>query len=332
MDTSAWQLVRSLPCAIGASTVTEPEEQANHTRPNKGVPLPPSLRKPTKKTAKPRTLKGKRGDAVLREVREQKKTERRKVVVKYDWDYARETFISADPPISLKQLSDDLDIPYNYLRQRSSEERWQYLRVEEQRRLFKKKREEHARSVLEKSLKFDESSISTATLGQQLVMARLAEIADLHRAMTPVMQNSIQNIRAGVPVQKHDLYSAIRYTELRELAVAAKLFQDMGRTAFGVDALAKDMEFGENEGIEHVISVAAELGKDDPARLTAILEAYERVGMVEILMNAMPDGAEEEDDSNEVIEGDIVPAHANGHNSGNGHSHLDPTHLRELEP
>lgn len=241
------------------------------------------------------------GTQALEDYREEQAKAKRVVMGKYDWERARELFISAEPAISLKQLATDLNMSYPYMRQKAAQERWNYLRVEEQRRLFKKRREETARKNLEKAMRFDEASIATATLGQTLVMARLSEIAELHAATKSAMSQTIANIRAGMPVRKEDLYSAIRFTELKELGLAAKLFQDMGRMAFGIDSTSLEEQAGDGS-IENVISVSAELGKDDPRRLAAMLEAFERAGLVSV--NMLTDDDDEED--GEVVEGEVM--------------------------
>ena len=256
----------------------------------KGTKLPNILKKPPAKP-KPRAKRTghapteaqiEAGTEALTKYASERSARTRMTVNKYDWELARETFISAEQAITLKKLSEDMGIPYAYLRSRSSEERWQYLRAEEQKRIFKKKRQDHLTKMADDSIKFDEASIASAKLGQMLVAARLAEIAKLHEAMGPAMVATIALVKKGVPVPKEALYSAIRFTELRELAVAAKLYQDMGRAAFGTDIQNIALTGGTEDSVEHVISVSAELGKDDPLRLAAMLEAFARTGLATI--------------------------------------------------
>lgn len=237
---------------------------------------------------------------------------------KYAWEAARDYFMSSDENVSLKQVSDEFGIPYDYLRSKASQERWTYARAQEQARIYKMKRQKHLQRMADDSIRFDQTAIDAARLGITLVTSRLAEIAQIHGANKPVMDNIIARLKNGEPVTRQELYSVINYKELRELAQAGVLFQDMGRKAFGVDTTQIEISGPGGEAIEQVISVGAEMGKDDPKRLAAFLEALERTGAVKLNIEQKKQSKKglvliPEDDPN-VVDAEVVSENGNGHN------------------
>jgi hypothetical protein len=225
---------------------------------------------------------------------------RKTALSKYDWDGARERFISAEVQPSLKDLAAEMNIPYQQLRTRSSNERWPYLRAEEQRKIFKQKRATHLADMADQSIKFDKSTIDTAKLGMGLIAGRLAEIAAQFAAAQPASRAVIQKMQRGLPVSREELYSVVNYKELGELSRAGLAFQQMGRAAFGTDVQNFNFETNEGSSIEAVINVGAELGKDDPDRLAAMMAAMERANLIQLTL----DGEEEEDE--DIVDAEIV--------------------------
>ena len=204
---------------------------------------------------------------------------RRLKLQKYPWEEAREMFLS-DSTLSLKNVAEQYDIPYSHVRTRASKERWTYQRAQEQAKLFASKRKEHLRRQAEESIRFDEQSINGARLGMNIVIARLAEIAQLHSAYSPTTKALIERLKNGEPVTLTELRaSPINYKELDVLARALDVFQNIGRKAFGIDIQRIEVDIEGGELPVEEISVVGELGKDDPKRLGAFLEALERAGL-----------------------------------------------------
>lgn len=216
---------------------------------------------------------------------------------KYDWDFAREYFVSAEKTVSLKQVSNHCQIPYDQVRARAARERWNYLRAQEQQRIFAAKRKDHLTRMADQSIKFDDSVIDVAKLGMSLVAGRLAEIAAQFGASQGTNQVTIEKLKRGEPVDWKELRSVVNYKELRELSQAGLAFQDMGMRAFGTDVQKFEFEGIGGDSVEMVINVGAELGKDDPGRLAALIEALERSGLAELNIGEHENG---------IVDGEIV--------------------------
>lgn len=249
--------------------------------PLKGAKVPAAAKKPLSK-AKIAQLDAARSRSVI-------------VRRKYDWDAIREYFISEQQTPTLKAVAEKFGVPYDYLRERAAKERWSYLRAQEQQRIFQEKRKEHLSRMARESVKFDESVIDVAKLGMSLVAGRLAEIAAEFQASQTAHQIVVEKLRRGEPVDWKELRSVINYKELAELSRAGLAFQDMGMKAFGTDVQKVEIEGIGGTNIETVINVGAELSKDDPSRLAALLDALERAGLAQVNL-----------DEGEVIEGQVV--------------------------
>lgn len=226
---------------------------------------------------------------------------------KYDWEYAKDMFITSTPMVTLKEVSRRTGIPYDQVRQKSSKERWQYLRAQEQAEAFKKKRTEFTNKMAGESIKFDENAVDTAKLGMNLVTGRLIEISKQFAAAGATSDVVIEKLKQGVPVRREELYSVINYKELRELSLAALTFQELGRKALGTDI--DKLEINVDTTVEQVVSIGGELQKDDPERLAKFLEVLERTGLT--ALNLEGDGDEDDDDGDHmVIPGEVVETKA----------------------
>jgi hypothetical protein len=227
---------------------------------------------------------------------------------KYDWDAAREMFITAEPALKLKQLALRTGIPYQQVRNRCTKERWIAVRAQEKLAQLKERRREQLQSFAGQAIEFDQTSVDIAKLGQGVVAQRLVEITKLTAAHGSEVDLVVQKIRNGEPLSRYDLKGIVDYREILGLAQAAEVFQRMGRIAMGSDVIDDSLNQGD-AGMEQVVSIGGELSKDDPNRLAAFLEAAERAGLAMLNMNDIT-GEEEEDpaddDGVEVIEGDIV--------------------------
>lgn len=225
---------------------------------------------------------------------------------KYDWDSAREMFATSQPQLTLKQVAMRMGIPYTQLRNRASKERWTAVRAREQVEVLKEKRTTFQHKMANEAISFDETSIDIAKLGQGVIAQRLVEISKLLAASGNVNDAVVNKLRQGIPLDRADLYSIVNYKELVSLAQAAQMFQQIGRTALGtevVDGLfLKEAE--STADLEKVVSIGAELGRDDPDRLAAMLEAMERAGLT--VLN-LEDADYEDTDSVQTIDGELVP-------------------------
>lgn len=283
--------------------LTPPKKKAGRPKGSTVPPLPPILKKKpvAKKTSKKTVKKKPAKTAVEKRIYAEHRQVIGRALRKYDWDLARNTYVSSHEEISLKKLSEDMNIPYAQMRIRSSKERWRYQRAEEQKKIFKDKRVKHLQKMADDSIKFDQVAIDTAKVGMSLVAGRLAEMSRMFAASQPGSQAVLEKMQRGEPVTMMEMRSSINYKELRELALAAQAFQDIGRRAFGVDEAGFDIEnLTINNGGESVINVQAEIGKDDPARLAAMMEAMERAGLINL--NIPEEGGDDGIIDAEVVE------------------------------
>lgn len=230
----------------------------------------------------------------------------KEVVRKYDWNTARDIFMTSQPAINLKQLSLRTGIPYSYIRIRSSKERWMALRAQEQTNALKEKRKDFLRKMANEAISFDETSIDMAKLGQGIITARLVEISKLIAASGNNSDILVAKLQGGQPLNRNDLFSYVNYKELVSLAQAAQMFQQIGRTALGSEVTDGTLLNEDNTDLETVVSIGGELTKDDPARLASFVEALERAGIAALDMTG-GDADEEDTEAVQVIEGSLVP-------------------------
>lgn len=225
---------------------------------------------------------------------------------KYDWDACMTEFMTSQPALNLKQVALRHGIPYGLVRNRAAKERWSVLRQQEQIALLKDNRQDFQLRMAKEAISFDETSIDVAKLGQGIIAGRLMEIARMVAAAGDTTNVVIEKLRAGLPLERKDLYSIVNYKELVSLAQAAAMFQEIGRKALGSDVVDGTILQGEavTADLEKVVSIGGELSKDDPNRLAAFLEALERAGITSL--EADGEAAEEDTEDVQVIEGQLI--------------------------
>lgn len=218
---------------------------------------------------------------------------------KYDWAKLRTHFVEQTEPISLKDLAATYGTPYGMTRDRCSAERWQYLRAEHQANLAKEVTRQRIKTQLAEAENFDDQSLKNAKLGQTLIAGRMQQIAAVFGASQNNFNNALARLKAGQPVDKSELYSAIYAKELLELATALEKFQAVGRHALGTDFMNKDVleEFQKEEGLD----IGEEMVKGDLDRLAALWEAMERAGINDQF--AIGNGDEGDDD---IVDAEVV--------------------------
>jgi hypothetical protein len=219
---------------------------------------------------------------------------------KYDWAEARDLYMT-QPKLSMKQISLRTGIPYTQIRNKAGKERWSAIRTREQMEVLKQNRQQFLLEMGREAISFDQTAIDASKVGMGIVTARLIEISRYISAADGVQEAVIYKLKNGIPLERGETWGMVPSRELVELATAAKLFQDIGRTALGTavtDASFLDNASGSDDGVERVVSIGDELTKDDPARLAAFIEVMDRMGLL---------GAEgDEDEETEVTEGAIV--------------------------
>lgn len=223
---------------------------------------------------------------------------------KYDWDAAREMYMTAQPAINMKQLSQRTGIPWEQIRNRAYKERWSAIRTREQMEILKQDRQRFLQEMGREAISFDQTGIDVAKVGMGIVAERLIEITRFMQAADGVRAEVIKKLQNGEPLQRGDLWGVANFREVVGLAQAAEIFQKIGRTALGTevtDGALLSMNDTE-DNMERVVSIGDELTKDDPDRISAIVEVIARMGLLEA--DTMEDDVDEETgDESVVLEG-----------------------------
>lgn len=316
--------------------------QPKQQRVDKGFKLPPVLRKkPAKKAAKkttaskrriknpggrPRVIKDMSVDpryqvkldeaerppstkAIRKTIAKRTGVPTRRVKNKHDWPKIRAWFMEADIDTTLKDCAEYFDLSYSMLGVRAGRERWIATRVEYKAEQARKHYAKRTKKLQDGGEKFDDSTIRVADMGMNLVQARMGEIAQLYQATSAAWQDALDRKQRGLAVEKEELWSSIRSSELLDLARALQLFQEIGRKAYGTDILMAQLQISGPDGgaieVNETINVAGELGKEDPARLAKFMEVMERTGLLQGSGLAISDTIEGEvvDDDGNPVEG-----------------------------
>jgi len=240
---------------------------------------------------------------------------------KYDWFEIRTAFVEGvkdpnDPEerlfLSLKDLAERMGVPVNRIRERSADERWFDLREQYQLRMAKTRQAKRVLELGKESVDFDSKSLNVAKLGIAMVTKRMSEIARDVGDQERKRDEALKLAAAGFDIDPEDLRTAIDARELDTLARAAVQWQQLGQKAMGTDVTRQEIHHDIQASIEvdvEMTSISAELGRDDPERLAAFLQAAKRAGLLDTVVaedesDDLPLAIESDDDS--VIDAEIV--------------------------
>jgi hypothetical protein len=226
----------------------------------------------------------------------------------HNWELMRKLFVEGVPTkmdepdgdrewLTLKEVSERMNVGYKTLSVRASKERWTSLKQAYQTSLAIERQKKRAQKLGKDAVEFDEKSLKIAQLGIGLVMTRYGEIVQEVTAKKAIREEALAKQQAGVPVDREDLWSAIRYGEMESLARAAVTLQEIGNKALGNDTQKLQIEGTIEHG--HSISVNAELAREDKGRIAGVLA----------VMNRMPEFREiitAELEDKDYIEGELV--------------------------
>lgn len=231
---------------------------------------------------------------------------------KYEWEPIRRDFIEgierADGTKNerwfpnLREVADLHNVPYARIRKRSAQERWTNKRAAAEQVYHQKRAEGRAKMIARNALDFDDKAFQAAKLGMAMVTTRMAEIAGEVQARKPRRDQAWQDFQNGLPVEKTDLYSAVRANEINELASALDRLQASGMKALGTDVQRIDLMNSGGDTV-NILNVTQEVQRDDPERLAAILGAMGEAGMFSNELLQHLEGLEDPEDN--VIEGEV---------------------------
>lgn len=205
---------------------------------------------------------------------------------KYDYDSARLEYVEgirqddgSDRLPTLKELAERHDIPYTAIRRAASKERWTERQTTYQSQIANERQKKRIKELAGQALAFDTNAHKAAQLGVSMATARLAEIAEEFKAKQPRIKEARERMERGDPVEKWELYSAINYRELEGLSGALERFQSVGMKALGTDVNRHEVTSPDGSMQPQQINIHAELGRDDPERLGAFIQALHDVGL-----------------------------------------------------
>lgn len=292
----------------------------NRRNPNpKDIELPPLN---TRAAQKPPT--GKLVQPMEHDPNPPKRPRKRRKVngYKYDWLAIRTAFIEGLKEegkeeatfYNLKELAERMNVPVVRMREKSSEERWYEQREQYQLRAAKARQTKRILELSGESVDFDSKSLNLAKLGMAMVTARMSEIARDVKDQTRRREEAIQQQLAGNPVDPEDLQTVIDARELNTLALAATQWQQLGQKALGTDVqrmeIQQDIQHNIDVDVE-VLSISAELGRDDPERLASFLQAAKRAGLLEEVLTEDPppyalESAQGGDQTEDITDAELI--------------------------
>lgn len=278
------------------------------------------MQKPQSVAALTRTRGKPKARRTLKDPEERKTRVRKKVNgYKYDWFEVRTAFVeglkdSNNPDervfLNLRELSERMNVPVNRIRERSADERWFDLREQYQLKFARTRQAKRILELSKESVDFDSKSLTAAKLGIAMVTKRMSEIArdvaDQDRRRDEAIKLSV----AGFDIDPEDLRTMIDAREIDMLARAAVQWQQLGQKAMGTDIQRMEIQQDINLDVDvEVTSISAELGRDDPERLAAFLQAAKRAGLLDTVIEATASEDRlsiEQSSEDDVVEAEIV--------------------------
>lgn len=234
----------------------------------------------------------------------------------YDWPFLKRMFIEGIPEdpdkpdgkrewLNLRELSERFGVSYQQVRDHSADERWRDIKTEYQAKVMKKRQAQRASRMFEVGTEFDDLALDVGQRGMQLVQFRLTEMIR-DGALRDQRRRQIMDAGGDVADMEDalkELRSAVSADQLEKLAKAAAMFQEVGMKAIGTDITQIQVSGPGGDPIQHAVSVAAELERDDPNRLAGFMSAALRTGFMQEMLSQQ---GVQTNEQGEIIEGDFT--------------------------
>jgi hypothetical protein len=270
----------------------------------------PNFNQQTKKKAAPRRRAQPKGTPPRTEVVRKKSGP----APKHDWIKLRTVFIEGQPVegtddrewLTMTEMSKRFGVHRSALYEKAGEEQWMAQREAYQFRIAKQRQARRIAMLAKESEHFDLRSIEVAKSGMDVVTTRLREIHREIEEQAERREVALGQMARGEAFNQFHLGSIIDAKEIDTLAKAARTWQEIGQKATGSDVIKVDIAQTITQTIDvdvEVTSIASELGRDDPERLAAFLQAAKRAGILDSVMNPP---REIEPDEDGVVDAEIV--------------------------
>lgn len=215
---------------------------------------------------------------------------------------------------TLKALAERHGPAYVTIRERAAAERWTEKKEQYQAQVAFDRQKERSKRLAKNAGEFDEKSYKVGDIGINLVMMRLAEIAQEAQAKKPVRDAAMQNLANGVPIDDKDLRSAIWSREIEGLANAAERFQNIGMKSLGTDVQRHTLSGPGGGPIEvdgvvaPTINIGQEIMRDDPERVAALIKSFGDAGLIPqgMIKEIGQSAFEQPDDDEDIQDAEIV--------------------------
>jgi len=185
----------------------------------------------------------------------------------WDWDLPKRYYVEGVKTAethefpTLAQVAEKFGIPEGRVRDRSASKGWRAERTQYQHQIETTRRQARAAAMVQQATQLDNDALKTAKVGLMLVHAKLLEVAQ-----------AAQAARAGGAGSG----ATIDALEQQRLAAAADLWHKIGLRAVG-DPETHRLEVTGANGAP--IEIAAELRRDDPERITNVLNILNIAGV-----------------------------------------------------
>lgn len=211
---------------------------------------------------------------------------------RYDWVQVKQVYVEGSVDDkgnrswkSLGEVADLFEIPHNRCREASARENWVEQRAAFQAHMEKVRQEKRAADLAKEAVDLDAKALAVAKMGVQLTQMRMGEIARAAGAQAQAKKAYEDWVKAGragdAPDYDEFAEPALDARELHTLAASAAAWHTLGGKALGeVETTRTELTGANGAPLEVRSSIKAELTRDDPQRLHALLIALDRAQLL----------------------------------------------------
>lgn len=214
---------------------------------------------------------------------------------KYNWPRLRMIYVEGSVSDagertfpSMREVGVLEGVPEQRIRERAAKEGWTQERAAFQGRIERDRQERRNKELTQQAVELDTRALTVSKMGLQLIAARVGEVAKSLQKRNQELQ------RAEAENREPDLYGldGVDAREMETLSRAAIGWHALAGKALGevpTQRLELTGRGGGTLSIDH--NVRAEITKDDPDRLAALVVAFNRAGLAGLAPQALGPGS-----------------------------------------